>query len=59
MIQPEKFPVVNQAPALPVAPEVPAAPQPIWVNEGKNDLTRTLLATGTVAAIAAGFAFFR
>lgn len=57
MIQPGKYPVVN---TYPVPPEPPPGSQPRWVNEGKNDLTRTLLATGTVAAIAAAsFAFFR
>jgi hypothetical protein len=54
MIQP--YPVPYQAPP----PEPPPPPFPRWANEGKNDLTRTLLATGTVAALAiAGYAFFR
>jgi len=43
----------QSTPAPAPAPEVPVGPQPRWVNEGKNDLTRTLLATATVAAIAA------
>lgn len=41
-------------------PPAPEAPQPRWVNEGKYDLTRTLLATATVAAIAGlSFALFK
>lgn len=56
---PTPIPPVAPAPAAPVV-EIPAAPQPRWVNEGKNDLTRTLLATATVAALAGlGFALFK
>jgi len=59
MIQPEKVLVVNQPPSSP-PPEAPVGPQPRWVNEGGHDLTRTLLATGTVAALAiAGIYFFK
>jgi len=52
----------NPAPSPAPAPvvEIPVGPQPRWVNEGKYDLTRTLLATATVAAIAGlSFALFK
>lgn len=55
-------PRLGQSDPVPPAPvvEVPVGPQPRWVNEGKYDLTRTLLATATVAAIAGlGFALFK
>lgn len=57
------MPTSAGAPAAPIPspPPAPAAgPSPRWVNEGGNNLTRTLLATGTVAALAvAAIAFLK
>jgi len=56
----QSSPAPTPAPAPAPVAEVPVGPQPRWVNEGKNDLTRTLLATATVAAIAGlSFALFK
>lgn len=56
MIQPGQLPVVK---TYPFPPEPLPGSEPRWVNEGKNDLTRVLLATGTVAVIATAFALFK
>lgn len=48
----------NAVVPAPIAPEAPATPQLKWVNEGGNNLTRTLLAVGTVAALAAAGIYF-
>lgn len=46
--------------AQPEAVTVPSGPKPMWANEGGHDLTRTLLAVGTVAALAiAGIVFLK
>jgi len=53
-------PRLGQSNPAPTPAPAPAGPQPRWVNEGKNDLTRTLLAAATVAAIAGlSFALFK
>lgn len=48
----------NAVVPAPVAPEAVQAPHLKWVNEGGNNLTRTLLAVGTVAALAAAGIYF-
>lgn len=58
MIQPANYPVVSKPSADPVLPEVPAGPKARWVNEGGNNLPRTLLAVGTVAALAIAGIYF-
>lgn len=53
-------PVAPPAPTPEPTPVVPSGPKPRWVNEGGQDLTRTLLAAGTVAALAiAGIVFLK
>jgi hypothetical protein len=58
MIQPANYPVVSKPSAAPVLPEVPAGPKARWVNEGGNNLPWTLLAVGTVTALAIAGIYF-